>query len=110
VAENQDERELNNEEEEQSNPEEEPQFPEFTEVEAPKDEGYYNVKEILKHKFRQGWRFLVHWENYPISASTWEPVKAFVLPNGAINMESKRYCEDKGLTEILQKVITGRRA
>jgi len=110
VAENQDERELNNEEEEQSNPEEEPQFPEFTEVEAPKDEGYYNVKEILKHKFRQGWRFLVHWENYPISASTWEPVKAFVLPNGAINMEFKRYCEDKGLTEILQKVITGRRA
>ena len=100
---------MNNEEEEKSSPEEKPQFRDLNEVEPPKDEGYCNVKEILKHKFRQGWRFLVHWENYPISASTWEPFKAFVLPNGAINMEFKRYCEDKGLTEILQKVITGRR-
>ena len=47
--------------------------------------GFYNVFKILKHKFHQGWKFLVWWENFPMAASTWEPISAFVLPNGSVN-------------------------
>ena len=32
------------------------------------------VKRILKHKYSQGWKFLVHWEGFPIASSKWEPI------------------------------------
>ena len=65
-------------------------------------EGYYNVESILKHKFRQGWRFLTKWEGFPLSSSTWEPVKSFVQPNGRVCGPFKEYCQTKGLTGILK--------
>ena len=69
------------------------------------DLGYYNVFKILKHKFQQGWKFLVQWENFPVSASTWEPISAFVLPNGSVNSIFKEYCEERGLQSILKKTL-----
>ncbi len=76
------------------------------EVNMDTDEAYYNVYKILKHKYQQGWKFLVWWENFPPSASTWEPISAFSLPNGAINSIFKQYCLENGLTNILQKVLS----
>ena len=67
--------------------------------------GYYNVAKILKHKFQNGWKCLVCWEGFPISASTWEPVNAFFLPNGTVNAIFKAYCEDQNLTHVLQKAL-----
>ena len=67
--------------------------------------GFYNVSKILKHKFQNGWKFLVEWEGFPISASTWEPVKAFLLPKGSVNAIFEEYCEEHGLTQILQKAL-----
>ena len=32
--------------------------------------GVYNVARIVKHKFQQGWKFLVVWEGFPVSAAT----------------------------------------
>jgi transposase InsO family protein len=69
--------------------------------------GFYNVYKILKHKFQQGWKFLVWWENFPASASTWEPISAFMLPNGSINTIFKDYCVENGLTNVLQKALSG---
>ena len=68
--------------------------------------GYYNVESILKHKFRNGWKFLVKWENFPVSSSTWEPVTNFCLPNGSVNSVFKDYCLENGLTTILKKALS----
>jgi len=69
--------------------------------------GFYNVHKITKHKFQQGWKFLVWLENFPISASTWEPVSAFVLPNGSVNSVFKEYCIVHALTNVLQRALSG---
>ena len=68
--------------------------------------GYYNVEKILDHEFRQGWKFLVQWENFPVSAATWEPISAFVHPNGSVNKVFKEYCEEHNLPEILKKALS----
>jgi hypothetical protein len=70
------------------------------------DIGFYNVYKIVKHKFQQGWKFLVWWENFPISASTWEPITSFLLPNGSVNSVFKDYCLEHKLTHILQKALS----
>ena len=50
--------------------------------------GVYNVARIVKHKFQQGWKFLVVWEGFPVSAATWEPMSA--LWSRWQNADSKR--------------------
>ena len=79
--------------------------PIFMSSEEMQEEGFYNVEEILKHKFKQGWRFLTHWEGYPITSSTWEPIKSFILPSGALNEKFQEYCERQDLREILRKAL-----
>ena len=66
-------------------------------------EGFYNVEAILKHKYAQGWRFLVHWEGFPVSNATWEPLKSFIQPTGVVNSKLKEYCETHGLEAVLYK-------
>ena len=66
------------------------------------DDSFYNVKAILKHKFSQGWRFLTHWEGFPIGASTWEPKKSFILPDGRVCEPFLEYCRNNGLMSILK--------
>ena len=65
--------------------------------------GFYNVSKIIKHKFQQGWKFLVVREGFPISAATWEPITAFLLPNGSVNCIFKKYCEERGLADLLKE-------
>ena len=43
-------------------------------------EGFYLVKSVLRHRYRQGWRFLTLWEGFGVEEATWEPFSAFVLP------------------------------
>ena len=59
--------------------------------------GYFNVEAILRHKFEQGWKFLTKWENFPISASTWEPPMAFKIGKNLWNEVFAQYCNQKGL-------------
>jgi hypothetical protein len=41
-------------------------------------EEVYNVEKILKHRRRgQSYQYLIKWEGYPISESSWEPEEAF---------------------------------
>ena len=68
--------------------------------------GFYNVEKIIKHKFQQGWKFLVVWEGFPVSAATWEPISAFIHPNGSVNTLFKEFCVERGLTEILKKAFS----
>jgi hypothetical protein len=67
--------------------------------------GFYNVYRILKHKYQGGWKFLVWWENFPASSSTWEPVASFVQPNGKINEVFKKYLVDHNLQQVLRQAL-----
>ncbi len=70
-------------------------------------QGHYVVHKIMDHKWRNGWKFLVWWENFPMSQCTWEPTKAFVSPTGAVTAEWKRYCLEKGLESVLKRALQG---
>ena len=83
-------------------PEPDPQV--FTREEA-EEMGFYNVEAILKHKYQQGWKFSVKWENFPVSSATWEPWPAFVVPNGSVNQVFQIFCERQGLVDILKKAF-----
>ena len=48
-------------------------------------EGFYLVKSVLRHRYRQGWRFLTLWEGFGVEEAIWEPFSAFVLPEGRLN-------------------------
>ena len=54
-------------------------------------QGFYNVEAILKHKYAQGWRFLVHWDGFSAMNATWEPVRSFKQPGGAVNSTFRDY-------------------
>ena len=51
----------------------------------------------MNHKLLQGWKFFTKWENYPVSASTWEPPKSFKLGKNLWNEIFIQYCQRKGL-------------
>ena len=69
------------------------------------DSGCFKVEAILKHKYKQGWRFLTKWEGWPLSDATWEPVKSFVDPGGPINAAFLEYCQSNGLERPLREAI-----
>ena len=48
-------------------------------------EGFYLVKSVLRHRYRQGWHFLTLWEGFGVKEATWEPFSAFVLPEGRLS-------------------------
>ena len=74
--------------------------------EEQEEQGFYNVFEILKHKNQGGrYKFLVWWENFPASSSTWEPVNSFVHPDGKINEVFRKYCLDQGLHTVLSRAL-----
>ena len=66
------------------------------------DDGYFLVQKILKAKFQQVWRFLTQWEGYPVSDSTWEPIRSFVLPDGRLNEVFVEFCKKEKLEKVLK--------
>ena len=47
------------------------------------EQGFYHVRSILTQTFQPAWHFLTHWEGFSISASTWEPIRAFIFTPGS---------------------------
>ena len=75
------------------------------EEEEPTPTNVYEVKTILDHKWRNGWKFQVWWEGFPADQATWEPPKNFVLTNGAVNIQFRDYCLQKGLEPVLRRTL-----
>ena len=66
------------------------------------ESGLYEVESIETHKYKQGWRFLTVWKGYSLQDATWEPIRAFVHPDGCLTRAFVDYCESKGLTVPLK--------
>ena len=47
--------------------------------------GFYLVKSVLRHRYRQDCRFLTLRERFGVKDATWESFSAFVLPEGCLN-------------------------
>ena len=51
-------------------------------AEEMRKEGFYLVKSILRHNYRQGSRFLTLWVRFGVDEGTWDRFSAFALPEG----------------------------
>ena len=69
-------------------------------------EGFYLVKSVLRHRYRQGWRFLTLWKGLGVEEATWEPFSAFVLPEGRLNSVLVDYLSQNNLGELLRLAET----
>ena len=69
-------------------------------------EGFCLVRSVLRHRYRQGWRFLTHWEVFGVEEATWEPFSAFVLPEGHPNPVLVDYVSQNNLDELLRLAET----
>ena len=73
-----------------------------TNAEEMAKEGFYLVESVLRHRDRQGWRFLTLWEGFGGKEATWEPFSAFVLPEGHLTSVLVDYLSQNNLGELLR--------
>ena len=69
-------------------------------------EGFYLVKSVIRHRYRQGWRFLTLWEGFGVEEATWEPFSAFLLPERCQNSVLVDYLSQNNLGELLRLART----
>ena len=67
--------------------------------------GFYHVERIVQHRYKQGWRFLVKWEGWPIADSTWEPIRAFIQGGRVLNSKFVEYCNEHQLQAALKQAL-----
>ena len=72
------------------------------------NEVFYLVKSVIRHPYRQQWRFLTLWEGFRVEKATWEPFSfsAFLLPEGRLNSVLVDYLFQKNLGELLRLAET----
>ena len=67
-----------------ASPEEADKLEEVTADEMAVD-GYYVIAGVARHEYKEGCNFLTLWDSYGLSEATWEPISAFLQPDGSIN-------------------------
>ena len=83
----------------------EEELPDMTAKEMAK-ERFYLVNSVIRHRYRQGWRFLTLWEGFGVEEATWEPFSAFVVPEGRPNSVLVDYVSQNNLGESLRLTET----
>ena len=86
-------------------PEEADELEEMTAEEMAVD-GYYVVARIAGHEYKQGWKFLTLWDGYGLSKATWEPMSAFIQPDGSINPIFCSYLLEDNEGQLLTRAET----
>ena len=69
-------------------------------------EGFYLVKSVIRHRYRQGWRFLTLCKGFGVEEATWEPFSAVVLPQGRLNSVLLDYLSQNNLGELMRLAET----
>ena len=74
-------------------------------------DGYYMVAGIARHEYKQSWKFLTLWDGYVLSGATWEPMSAFIQPDGSINRIFRSYLveNNKGRLVIRAETMSQRK-
>ena len=85
-----------------ASPEEADEIEQMTANEIAVD-GYYMVAGIAGHEYKQGWKFLTLWDGYGLSESTWEPMSAFLQPDGSINPIFRSYLVENNEGQLLTR-------
>ena len=83
-----------------ANPEETDELEEMTADEMAVD-GYYVIAGIARHEYKQGRKFLTLWDGFGLSESTWEPMSAFIQPDGSINPIFRSYLVENNEGQLL---------
>ena len=65
-------------------------------------EGFYMVKFILRHRYRQGLLFLTFSEGLRVQEATWVPFSALLFPEGCLNSVLVYYLSQNNLGELLR--------
>ena len=87
------------------NPEEADELEEMTADEMAVD-GYYGVAGIACQEYKQGWKLLTLWDGYGLSEATWEPMSAFIQPDGSINPIFRSYLVETNEEQLLTRAET----
>ena len=88
-----------------ASPEEADELDEMTAEEMAVD-GYYVVAGLAHHEYKQGWKLLTLWEGYGVPEATWEPMSAFIRPNGGINPVFRSYFVENNEGQLLGRAET----
>ena len=86
-------------------PEEADELEEMTADEMSVD-GYYVVAGIERHEDKQGWKFLILWDGYGLSEATYEPMSAFIQPDGYIHPMFRSYLVENNDSQLLTRAET----
>ena len=70
------------------------------------NEGFYLVKSVVRHRYRESWRLLTLWEGFGVKEANPEPFSAFVLPEGHLNSVLVEYLSQNNLGELLRLAET----
>ena len=88
-----------------ASPEEADELEEMTADEMAVD-GYYVVASMARHEHKQGWKFLTLCDGFGLSEATWEPMSAFIQPDGSINSISRSYLVENNEGQLLTRAET----
>ena len=83
-----------------TNPEEAEELEEMTGDEMAVD-GFYVVAGIARHEYKRGWKFPTLWDGYGLFGATWEPMSAFIQPDGSINPIFRSYFVGNNEVQLL---------
>ena len=68
--------------------------------------GYYVVAGIARHEYKQGWKFLALSDGYGLSEATWEPMSAFIQPDGSPHPIFRSYLVENHEGQLLTRAET----
>ena len=88
-----------------ANPEETDELEEMTADEMAVD-GHYMVAGIARQEYKHGWTCLTLWDGYGLSEATWEPMSAFIQPDGTINPIFRSYLVENNEGQLLARAET----
>ena len=69
-------------------------------------DGYYVVAGIACHEYEQGWKFLTLWDGNWLFEAPWEPMSAFIQPDGSINPSFRSYLVENNEGQLLTRAET----
>ena len=65
--------------------------------------GYYVVAGTARHVYEPGWDFLTLWDGHGLFEATWEPMSAFIQPDGSINPIFRSYRVENNEGQLLTR-------